>query len=96
LEKYFKLWVANYLLKPDKMDNSYYFEKFKNSKNVQEKSKELENICRDLDSLVPKIKDAVDKGVDLNPYDKQRLKELNDKYSIILKGLNDEFKKFPQ
>lgn len=78
------------------MDPKDYFERFSKIKSVQRLSRQLEDTCEVLGTFRPKIKKALDDGVDLSPRDKRALEGLAGRYSSILKELNDEFKKFPK
>jgi len=71
------------------------FNRFKSIESVQRREIQLNNLCKAIDTFLPKIKKNIETGTDLSPSEKKALEDLNDKYSALLKELNDEFKKFP-
>lgn len=74
--------------------NRYLKELLEKIKKAQEEnlkreniSKELGNICKQLDSFTPRILDADSKGVDLSSADKVELNNLTKKYDDLLRQL---------
>jgi hypothetical protein len=72
------------------------FKRFRRIKSVQERSRHLNDLCIELDAFMSKIKKAHENGSDLSPSEKSTLKSLTDRYSSLLRGLSEEFDKFPK
>ena len=83
------------LRKESEQELQGYFERFRRVDSVQRMSNQLNELCEVIDGFLPKIKNAIEKGIDLSPSEKETLKGLTNKYSALLKKLDDEFQKFP-